>query len=185
MNPSIADHYRETLVAVGENPEREELLDTPKRAAKVMQCLCNGYKLSLEEVINGALFKSLNDIVIVRDIELYSLSEHHMLPSIGKAHVAYIPTSRVLSLSKVVRVVYMFARRLLIQGNLTKQIADAIQQITDATGVAVTIEAKLMCMMMRGVEMQNSVMASSIMQGAFLESSATRHRFLQLIGLRS
>ena len=183
MNPSLAEHYREILVGVGENPEREGLLDTPKRAAKAMQYLCNGYTTRLEDVINGALFESQNDeMVIVRDIELYSLCEHHMLPFIGKAHVAYIPTGRVLGLSKVARVVDMFARRLQIQENLTKQIADAIQHITDAAGVAVVIEAKHMCMMMRGVEKQNSVMTSSVMLGAFRESSTTRLEFLQLIG---
>lgn len=171
MNPSLAEHYREILVGVGENPEREGLLDTPKRAAKAMQYLCNGYTTRLEDVINGALFESQNDeMVIVRDIELYSLCEHHMLPFIGKAHVAYLPTGRVLGLSKVARVVDMFARRLQIQENLTRQIADAIQHITDAAGVAVVIEAKHMCMMMRGVEKQNSVMTSSVMLGAFRES---------------
>ena len=185
MNPSLAEHYREILVGVGENPEREGLLDTPKRAAKAMQYLCNGYTTRLEDVINGALFESQNDeMVIVRDIELYSLCEHHMLPFIGKAHVAYLPTGRVLGLSKVARVVDMFARRLQIQENLTRQIADAIQHITDAAGVAVVIEAKHMCMMMRGVEKQNSVMTSSVMLGAFRESSTTRKEFLQLIGRR-
>jgi GTP cyclohydrolase I len=149
-----------------------------------MQYLCNGYTTRLEDVINGALFESQNDeMVIVRDIELYSLCEHHMLPFIGKAHVAYLPTGRVLGLSKVARVVDMFARRLQIQENLTRQIADAIQHITDAAGVAVVIEAKHMCMM-RGVEKQNSVMTSSVMLGAFRESSTTRQEFLQLIGRR-
>ena len=186
MNPSLADQYREILVGVGENPEREGLLDTPTRAAKAMQYLCNGYTMDLESVVNGALFESQNDeMVIVRDIELYSLCEHHLLPFIGKAHVAYIPTGRVLGLSKVARVVDMFARRLQIQENLTKQIADAIAHITDAAGVAVVIEAKHMCMMMRGVEKQNSVMTTSVMLGAFCESSATRLEFLQLIGQRS
>lgn len=186
MNTSIAEHYREILVGVGENPEREGLLDTPQRAAKAMQYLCSGYTISLEDLINGALFESQNDeMVIVRDIELYSLCEHHLLPFIGKAHVAYIPTGRVLGLSKVARVVDMFARRLQIQENLTKQIADAIAHITDAAGVAVVIEAKHMCMMMRGVEKQNSVMTTSVMLGAFRESSATRLEFLQLIGQRS
>jgi GTP cyclohydrolase I len=185
VNPSLAEHYREILVGVGEDPEREGLLDTPKRAAKAMQYLCNGYTTRLEDVINGALFESQNDeMVIVRDIELYSLCEHHMLPFIGKAHVAYLPTGRVLGLSKVARVVDMFARRLQIQENLTRQIADAIQHITDAAGVAVVIEAKHMCMMMRGVEKQNSVMTSSVMLGAFRESSTTRQEFLQLIGRR-
>jgi GTP cyclohydrolase I len=175
MNPLLASHYREILVGVGENPEREGLLDTPKRAAKAMQYLCNGYSMSLEDVTNGALFESQSDeMVIVSDIELYSLCEHHMLPFIGKAHVAYIPTGRVLGLSKVQ-----------IQANLTRQIAEAIQQITDAAGVAVVIEARHMCMMMRGVEKQNSIMTSSVMLGAFRDSSTTRQEFLQLIGRRS
>ena len=121
-------------------------------------------------------------MIVVKDIEVYSMCEHHMLPFIGKAHVAYIPTGKVLGLSKVARIVDMYARRLQIQENLTKQIADAIQQVTSAAGVAVVIEAKHMCMMMRGVEKQNSVMTSSVMLGAFRESCNTRHEFLQLIG---
>ncbi|VXB79725.1 GTP cyclohydrolase 1 1 [Pseudomonas sp. 8AS] len=182
MNPQLPHHYREILLGLGENPEREGLLDTPKRAAKAMQYLCHGYQQSLEEIVNGALFASDNDeMVIVKDIELYSLCEHHLLPFIGKAHVAYIPTGKVLGLSKVARIVDMYARRLQIQENLTKQIADAIQSVTSAAGVAVVIEAKHMCMMMRGVEKQNSVMSSSVMLGAFRESCNTRHEFLQLI----
>jgi GTP cyclohydrolase I len=182
MNEELAGHYREILYAVGEDPEREGLLDTPKRAAKAMQYLCHGYQQSLEQIVNGALFESDNDeMVIVRDIELYSLCEHHLLPFIGKAHVAYIPTGKVLGLSKVARIVDMFARRLQIQENLTRQIADAIAQVTDAAGVAVVIEAKHMCMMMRGVEKQNSVMSTSVMLGAFRESYNTRQEFLQLI----
>jgi GTP cyclohydrolase IA len=183
MSHPLSQHYREILVGLGENPEREGLLDTPKRAAKAMQYLCHGYQQSLEEIVNGALFESDNDeMVIVKDIELYSLCEHHLLPFIGKAHVAYIPTGKVLGLSKVARIVDMYARRLQIQENLTKQIADAIQRVTNAAGVAVVIEAKHMCMMMRGVEKQNSVMSSSVMLGAFRESCNTRHEFLQLIG---
>ncbi|MBU1330361.1 MAG: GTP cyclohydrolase I FolE [Gammaproteobacteria bacterium] len=183
MSEQLSGHYREILLGLGENPEREGLLDTPKRAAKAMQYLCHGYQQTLEQIVNGALFESDNDeMVIVRDIELYSLCEHHMLPFIGKAHVAYIPTGKVLGLSKVARIVDMFARRLQIQENLTKQIADAIQQVTNAAGVAVVVEAKHMCMMMRGVEKQNSVMTSSVMLGAFRESCNTRHEFLQLIG---
>ncbi|HBX56678.1 MAG TPA: GTP cyclohydrolase I FolE [Pseudomonas sp.] len=183
MNEQLPNHYREILLGVGENPEREGLLDTPKRAAKAMQYLCHGYQKSLEEVVNGALFASDNDeMVIVKDIELYSLCEHHLLPFIGKAHVAYIPTGKVLGLSKVARIVDMYARRLQIQENLTRQIAEAIQQVTNAAGVAVVIEAKHMCMMMRGVEKQNSVMNTSVMLGAFRESCNTRHEFLQLIG---
>ena len=179
----IEKAVREILLAVGEDPEREGLLDTPKRAAKAMQYLCNGYEKTLDEIVNGALFASDNDeMVIVKDIELYSLCEHHLLPFIGKAHVAYIPTGKVLGLSKVARIVDMYARRLQIQENLSRQIAEAVQQVTGALGVAVVIEAQHMCMMMRGVEKQNSVMSSSVMLGAFRESCNTRHEFLQLIG---
>jgi GTP cyclohydrolase I len=183
MNPLLPNHYREILLGLGEDPEREGLLDTPKRAAKAMQYLCNGYEKSLEEVVNGALFSSDSDeMVIVKDVELYSLCEHHLLPFIGKAHVAYIPTGKVLGLSKIARIVDMYARRLQIQENLTRQIANAIEQVTQAAGVAVVIEAQHMCMMMRGVEKQNSVMSTSVMLGAFRESYNTRHEFLQLIG---
>ena len=185
MNEELAKNYREILQAVGEDPQREGLLDTPERAAKAMHYLCHGYRQTLEEIVNDALFESDNDeMVIVRDIELYSLCEHHLLPFIGKAHVAYIPTGKVLGLSKVARIVDMFARRLQIQENLTRQIADAISQVTDAAGVAVVIEAKHMCMMMRGVEKQNSVMSTSVMLGAFRESYNTRQEFLQLIRSR-
>ncbi|MEX3775557.1 GTP cyclohydrolase I FolE [Pseudomonas sp. MYb118] len=180
---ALSHSYREILVGLGENPDREGLLDTPMRAAKAMQYLCHGYGQSVEEIVNGALFASDNDeMVIVDNIELYSLCEHHMLPFIGKAHVAYIPTGKVLGLSKIARLVDMFARRLQIQENLTRQIADAVQQVTGAAGVAVVIEAQHMCMMMRGVEKQNSTMNTSVMLGAFRESSNTRQEFLQLIG---
>ncbi|MCW8276618.1 GTP cyclohydrolase I FolE [Pseudomonas sp. PCH199] len=180
---SLSKSYREILIGLGENPDREGLLDTPARAAKAMQYLCHGYEQSVEEIVNGALFASDNDeMVIVDNIELYSLCEHHMLPFIGKAHVAYIPTGKVLGLSKIARLVDMFARRLQIQENLTRQIADAVQQVTGAAGVAVVIEAQHMCMMMRGVEKQNSTMNTSVMLGAFRESSNTRQEFLQLIG---
>ena len=182
MTLSLPHHYREILKGLGEDPQREGLLDTPKRAAKAMQYLCHGYEQNLEEIVNGALFASDNDeMVILKDIELYSLCEHHLLPFIGKAHVAYIPTGKVLGLSKLARIVDMFARRLQIQENLTRQIADAIQDVTQAAGVAVVIEAKHMCMMMRGVEKQNSVMTSSAMLGAFRNSGTTRQEFLQLI----
>jgi GTP cyclohydrolase IA len=182
MSPLLPEHYRQILLGLGEDPQREGLLDTPKRAAKAMQYLCHGYGQSVEEIVNGALFASDNDeMVIVKNIELYSLCEHHLLPFIGKAHVAYIPTGKVLGLSKIARIVDMFARRLQIQENLTKQIAEAIQGITDAAGVAVVIEAQHMCMMMRGVEKQNSVMSTSVMLGAFRQSASTRQEFLQLI----
>ncbi|SDN33183.1 GTP cyclohydrolase I [Pseudomonas arsenicoxydans] len=180
---ALSQSYREILIGLGENPDREGLQDTPTRAAKAMQYLCHGYEQSVEEIVNGALFASDNDeMIIVDNIELYSLCEHHMLPFIGKAHVAYIPTGKVLGLSKIARLVDMFARRLQIQENLTRQIADAVQQVTGAAGVAVVIEAKHMCMMMRGVEKQNSTMNTSVMLGAFRESSNTRQEFLQLIG---
>ena len=179
----LSQSYREILIGLGENPDREGLRDTPLRAAKALQYLCHGYEQSVEEIINGALFASDNDeMVIVDNIELYSLCEHHMLPFIGKAHVAYIPTGKVLGLSKIARLVDMYARRLQIQENLTRQIADAVQQVTGAAGVAVVIEAQHMCMMMRGVEKQNSTMNTSVMLGAFRESSNTRQEFLQLIG---
>jgi GTP cyclohydrolase I len=182
MRPLLPEHYRQILLGLGEDPEREGLLDTPKRAAKAMQYLCHGYGQSVEEVVNGALFASDNDeMVIVQNIELYSLCEHHLLPFIGKAHVAYIPTGKVLGLSKIARIVDMFARRLQIQENLTKQIAEAIQSVTNAAGVAVVIEAQHMCMMMRGVEKQNSVMSTSVMLGSFRQSASTRQEFLQLI----
>ena len=180
---SLSQSYREILIGLGENPDREGLQDTPVRAAKAMQYLCHGYEQSVDEIVNGALFASDNDeMIIVDNIELYSLCEHHMLPFIGKAHVAYIPTGKVLGLSKIARLVDMFARRLQIQENLTRQIADAVQQVTGAAGVAVVIEAQHMCMMMRGVEKQNSTMNTSVMLGAFRESSNTRQEFLQLIG---
>jgi GTP cyclohydrolase I len=182
MSPLLPEHYRQILLGLGEDPEREGLLDTPKRAAKAMQYLCHGYGQSVEDVVNGALFASDNDeMVIVQNIELYSLCEHHLLPFIGKAHVAYIPTGKVLGLSKIARIVDMFARRLQIQENLTKQIAEAIQGVTNAAGVAVVIEAQHMCMMMRGVEKQNSVMSTSVMLGSFRQSASTRQEFLQLI----
>ncbi|MBQ0741860.1 MAG: GTP cyclohydrolase I FolE [Pseudomonas sp.] len=178
----LTDCYRGILTELDEEPGRDGLVGTPLRAAKAMQFMCRGYGQSLDEIVNNALFDSDNDeMVIVKDIELYSLCEHHMLPFIGKAHVAYIPTGKVIGLSKVARIVDMFARRLQIQENLTRQIAEALQQVTQAEGVAVVIEAKHMCMMMRGVEKQNSTMFSSVMLGAFRESGNTRQEFLQLI----
>ena len=182
MSASLPEHYREILIGLGEDPEREGLLDTPKRAAKAMQYLCHGYEQSLDTLVNGALFASDSDeMVIVANIELYSLCEHHLLPFIGKAHVAYIPTGKVLGLSKIARIVDMFARRLQIQENLTREIADAIESVTQAAGVAVVIEAQHMCMMMRGVEKQNSVMTTSCMLGAFRTRESTRNEFLSLV----
>ena len=179
---TLEEHYSAILAGLGEDVNREGLRRTPHRAAKAMQYLCKGYHEDLDTIINGALFSSPNrEMVLVKNIELYSLCEHHMLPFIGKAHVAYLPNGKVLGLSKVARIVDMFARRLQIQENLCRDIAEAVQQVTDAFGVAVVIEAQHMCMMMRGVEKQNSVMVSSMMLGAFHDNPATRSEFLSLV----
>lgn len=174
--------YAKIIERLGEDLERDGLKDTPKRAAKAMQFLTRGYQQSLEEVVNGALFPSDNsEMVLVKNIELYSMCEHHLLPFIGKAHVAYIPNGQVVGLSKIARIVDMFARRLQIQENMTKQIAEAIQEVTGAQGVGVVIEAKHMCMMMRGVEKQNGEMKTSMMLGTFRSNPATRNEFLSLV----
>ena len=179
----LTSNYHDILANLGEDPEREGLKGTPQRAAKAMQFLCRGYEQSLDEIVNNALFESSSDeMVIVKNIELYSLCEHHMLPFIGKAHVAYLPDGKVIGLSKIARIVDMFARRLQIQESLTRQVAEAVQSVTGAQGVAVVIEAQHMCMMMRGVEKQNSSMMTSVMLGNFRESFNTRQEFLQLIG---
>ncbi|MDP3535815.1 GTP cyclohydrolase I FolE [Halomonas sp. M1] len=182
MTDDIAQNYRQIITALGENPEREGLRDTPKRAAKAMQFLTAGYRQSLEEIVNGAVFESQTDeMVLVKDIELYSMCEHHLLPFIGKCHIAYLPNGKVLGLSKFARIVDMFARRMQIQENLTREIAETVQQVTQARGVAVVIEARHLCMMMRGVEKQNSSMTSSVMLGGFRANQATRQEFLTLI----
>src|SRR5690606_13584129 len=179
---TLEQHYTQILSALGEDVSREGLQRTPLRAAKAMQYLCKGYHENLDEIVNGALFSSdSSEMVLVKNIELYSLCEHHLLPFIGKAHVAYIPSGKVLGLSKVARIVDMYARRLQIQENLSRQIAEAVQQVTGALGVAVVIEAQHMCMMMRGVEKQNSSMVTSVMLGEFRENAATRSEFLSLI----
>ncbi len=176
--------FRTILEQVGEDPEREGLLDTPSRAAKAMEFLTKGYNETLESLVNEALFASdTSEMILVQDIELYSMCEHHMLPFIGKCHVAYLPTGRVLGLSKVARIVDMYARRLQIQENLTKQIAEAIHSVTGAAGVGVIIEAQHMCMMMRGVEKQNSMMKTSMMLGQFQADQSTRMEFLSILGL--
>ena len=175
--------YADIIAGIGEDLNRPGLKDTPKRAAKAFKFLNNGYEKNIDDVINGALFPSDNEeMVIVKDIELYSLCEHHLLPFIGKCHVAYLPSGKVLGLSKVARIVDMYARRLQIQENMTKQIADTIMDVTDAKGVGVIIEAQHMCMMMRGVEKQNSSMKTSAMLGTFRSSQATRTEFFSLLG---
>jgi len=178
----LAAYYQSIITELGEDPQRDGLLNTPMRAAKAMQFLTRGYQQDLDTVVNGAIFESDNDeMVIVKNIELYSLCEHHLLPFIGKCHVAYLPTGKVIGLSKIARIVDMYARRLQIQENMTKQIAEAILQVTNASGVGVIVEAKHMCMMMRGVEKQNSVMTTSVMLGAFRNETATRMEFLDLV----
>ncbi len=179
---AMTDAYAAILTGVGEDLQRDGLLDTPKRAAKAMEYLTHGYNQTLEEVVNGAVFESdSEEMVIVRDIELYSLCEHHMLPFIGKAHVAYLPVEKVIGLSKIARIVDMYARRLQIQENLTQQIARAISEVTNGMGVGVVIECQHMCMMMRGVQKQNSMMTTSSMLGTFRSDINTRNEFLQLI----
>jgi GTP cyclohydrolase I len=183
MIDSLTESYRNAIVAIGEDPGREGLLDTPKRAARALEFLTSGYRQDLDTVVNGAVFESENDeMVVVRDVELYSMCEHHMLPFTGRCHIGYLPNGKVLGLSKFARIADMFARRLQIQENLTREIALAIQKVTGARGVGVVIEARHFCMMMRGVEKQNSTMASSVMLGDFREHQATRSEFLRLIG---
>lgn len=178
----MEQEFARIIEAIGEDPARPGLADTPKRAAKAFEFLTRGYQQSLAEIVNNAIFPSNTDaMVVVSNIELYSLCEHHMLPFIGHAHVAYLPNQKVLGLSKVARIVDMHARRLQIQENLTRQIADAVQEVTGAVGVGVIVEARHMCMMMRGVEKQNSVMKTSVMLGAFRSSAQTRNEFLALL----
>ena len=174
--------FRDLLEAVGEDPQREGLLRTPGRAARAFDFLTNGYRQDLDEIVNNAIFESdASEIVLVKDIELYSLCEHHLLPFIGRAHLAYIPHGKVIGLSKMARIVDVFARRLQIQENLTTQIADALMKTLRPTGVAVVIEAKHLCMMMRGVEKQNSVMKTSCLLGVFKDDARTRSEFLSLL----
>ncbi|KTD51880.1 GTP cyclohydrolase I [Legionella quinlivanii] len=175
--------YTKILEEIGEDPNREGLRDTPKRAATAFQYLTKGYNEDLQDIINNALFESdMSEMVIVKDIELYSMCEHHLLPFLGKCHVGYLPNGKVLGLSKVARIVEYFARRLQIQERLTMEIASCIESITGAKGVAVVIEAKHLCMMMRGVEKQNSSMLTSVMLGDMRQNVSSRAEFLSLIG---
>ncbi len=178
----MEDYYKSLLKYIGEDTGREGLRDTPKRAARAFEYLTKGYKDNLDTVVNNAIFESDNDeMIIVKDIEMYSLCEHHLLPFFGKCHVGYLPNGKILGLSKVARIVDVFARRLQVQENLTKQIAETILKYTGAKGVGIVIEAQHLCMMMRGVEKQNSVMKTSCMLGAFRREISTRTEFLSLI----
>jgi GTP cyclohydrolase I len=174
--------FQQIIAAIGEDIHRDGLKDSPKRAAKAFEFLTQGYGQSLEKIVNGALFQSDSDeMIIVKNVELYSLCEHHLLPFIGKCHVAYLPQEKIIGLSKIARIVDMFARRLQVQERLTKQIAEAVFQITNASGVGVIIEAQHLCMMMRGVEKQNSIMTTSVMLGSFRADRRTRSEFLSLV----
>lgn len=174
--------YQQLLAKIGEDPDREGLIDTPDRAAKAMEFLTQGYHQKLEDVVNNAVFTvEDNHMIIVKDIELYSLCEHHMLPFFGKCHIGYIPEGKVLGVSKLARIVDLFARRLQIQERLTTQVATSIMETIVPEGVGVVIEAQHLCMMMRGVEKQNSCMVTSAMLGSFRNEPSTRNEFLQLI----
>lgn len=177
----LAENYKNVLGQLGEDPEREGLLKTPERVAKAMQYLTQGYQMNAIDIINSAKFhENVSEMVIVKDIELYSMCEHHMLPFIGKAHIAYIPNGWITGLSKLARVVDVYSRRLQVQERLTVQIMDAIRESLNPLGVAVVIEAKHLCMMMRGVQKQNSVTTTSAFYGEF-EKDKTRSEFLKLI----
>lgn len=179
---TIAHHYTDILKQLGENPEREGLLKTPERVAKALQYLTHGYDLKPDEILKSAMFKeNYSQMVIVKDIEVYSMCEHHMLPFFGKAHIAYIPNGYIVGLSKIPKVVDAYARRLQVQERLTDEIRDCLQDTLQAAGVAVVIECKHMCMSMRGVQKQNSVTTTSAFTGEFLKNDKTRSEFLRLI----
>lgn len=178
----IEKHFKNILQDIGEDTSREGLIDTPKRAAQALKFLTKGYQQDLKGIVNNALFEAdCNDMVIIKNIELYSMCEHHLLPFIGQCHIGYIPRGKVIGLSKAARIVELYARRLQIQERLTHQIATTLQEVIEPDGVAVVIEAKHLCMMMRGVQKQNSVMTTSAMLGAFQDELGTRTEFLNLI----
>ena len=174
--------YKQILQEIGEDVDREGLRGTPERAANALRYLTKGYNEKLDDIINEALFESdMSEMVIVKDIEMYSMCEHHLLPFLGKCHVGYLPNGKVLGLSKIARIVDFFARRLQIQERLTSEVANCIETITGARGVAVVMEAKHLCMMMRGVEKQNSIMTTSVMLGEMRNNASSRSEFLRLI----
>lgn len=183
---SIASHIREVIQTLGEDPEREGLLRTPERSEKALRYLTSGYSADVQQIVNGALFDvKYDEVVIVRDIEFFSMCEHHLLPFFGKMHVAYLPDTKVIGLSKIPRIVDVFARRLQIQERLTQQVAETLQELLNPRGVAVICEARHFCMMMRGVEKQHSGAITSAMLGAFRDSQETRNELLSLVGQRS
>lgn len=178
----LTDIYRDLIANIKDDSTRAGLKDTPKRAAKALQFLTHGYDLILEEIVKDAIFPSNNsEMVIVKDIEIFSLCEHHLLPIIGRCHVAYLPNGKIIGLSKIPRIVDMFARRLQVQENLTMQIAESIMKVTDSSGVAVVIEAEHLCMSARGVEKKNIIVKTSSMLGSFRNSAKTRNEFLSLL----
>ena len=178
----FADHVRDILSALGEDTAREGLVKTPERVESSLRFLTQGYRMTVQDVVGDAVFEeSHQSMIMVRDIELYSLCEHHLLPFFGRAHVAYIPDGKILGLSKVARIVDVFARRLQVQERLTDEIADAIMEVLEPEGVGVVIEAAHLCMMMRGVEKQNSKTITSAMKGVFLDDIGTREEFLRLV----
>ncbi|MFN7981009.1 MAG: GTP cyclohydrolase I FolE [Vicinamibacterales bacterium] len=181
----MQDVVRDLLTALGENPDREGLLDTPKRVEKALKFLTSGYDADIDQVLNNALFTvDYSEMVIVKDIDFYSLCEHHLLPFFGKCHVAYLPSNKVIGLSKIPRIVDVFARRLQVQERMTSQIAETIREKIAPLGVAVVVEGTHLCMSMRGVEKQNSFAVTSSMLGTFREDARTRMEFLELIKLR-
>jgi GTP cyclohydrolase IA len=183
---AIASRMRDVLAELGENPEREGLVNTPERVEKALRYLTSGYAANLDQIVNGALFDvKYDEVVIVRDIEFFSMCEHHMLPFFGKIHVAYLPDKKVIGLSKLPRIVDVFARRLQIQERLTQEVAETLQNLIQPRGVAVICEAQHFCMMMRGVEKQHSGAITSAMLGAFRENKETRNELLSLISGRS
>jgi len=185
ITTELTRSYRDILIGIGEDPDREGLAETPKRVAKSMQYLTHGYKIRPESILESAMFKEdYRQMVLVKDIELYSLCEHHLIPFFGKAHVAYIPNGHITGLSKIVRVVEAFSRRLQVQERLTVQIRDCIQNTLNPMGVAVVIEARHLCMVMRGVRNQNSKATTSAFTGAFLNNHKTREEFMHLVGVK-
>ncbi len=185
MEEKIAKITKQLLKEIGENPEREGLLKTPKRVAKAWDFFSHGYKQNLDDIVNQAIFnEEAKDMVIVRDVEFFSLCEHHLIPFFGKAHVGYIPNGKVIGLSKIPRIIDMFSRRLQVQERLTSQIADAVNNVLTPKGVAVVMEGQHMCMQMRGVQKQSSYTSTSAMHGKFRTSAETRSEFLSIINRR-